>query len=97
VVDVLGEFIPHGSPDFIVALGVKPVGGGEALEVGDRLDVPNDDAGHVVIQLPGRLLRALVSGRSGSRLYLISNRVRPGGLKRSNSVTLAVSRLDAPQ
>jgi hypothetical protein len=43
VVDVLGELVTHGSPNFIVALAVMTIGGGEALDVGDRFDILNDD------------------------------------------------------
>jgi hypothetical protein len=46
VVDVLGELVTHGSPNFIIALAVMTIGGSKALDVGDRFDIPNDDAAH---------------------------------------------------
>jgi hypothetical protein len=41
---MLGELIPHGLANFVIALAVKPVRGGEAFKIGDGFDVPNNDA-----------------------------------------------------
>jgi hypothetical protein len=50
---VLGEFVAHNGADFVVVLAVAPVGSREAFEVRDRLDVPNDDAGHAPMKQVG--------------------------------------------
>jgi hypothetical protein len=47
VVDVLGELVADCSGNFLVALAIMAVGGGESLDVGDRLLVPDDDVAHV--------------------------------------------------
>jgi hypothetical protein len=49
VVDVFGEHSPHCGANFVVADAAVTVGSGEALQVGDRFDIPNDDASHVAI------------------------------------------------
>src|SRR5438876_4085713 len=46
VVDVLWELVAHGSPNFIIPPAVITIGGSKALDVGDRFDIPNDDAAH---------------------------------------------------
>src|SRR5215471_10826546 len=45
VINVLWELLAHGGANFIVALAVMTIGGGKSLEVGNRFDIPNDDAG----------------------------------------------------
>jgi hypothetical protein len=48
---LLGEFIAHGLANLIIALAVMAIGGGEALDIRDRFNVPNDDVGnHQLIQ-----------------------------------------------
>jgi hypothetical protein len=41
------ELVAHGRANFVIALAIVAIGGGKALDVGDRLDVPDDDAAHV--------------------------------------------------
>jgi hypothetical protein len=41
VVDVLGELVAQLGSNLVVALADKAIRGGEALQVGDRLNVPN--------------------------------------------------------
>src|SRR6476661_920943 len=41
-----GEFVAHRSTNFIIALALMTIGGSEALNVGDRFDIPNDDPVH---------------------------------------------------
>jgi hypothetical protein len=47
VVDVLGELVTQLGSNLVVALAGVAAGGGEAFQVGDRLNVPNDDIAHV--------------------------------------------------
>ena len=42
---MLGEFVAHGHANLVIALAVMAIGGGEALDIGDRFNVPNDDVG----------------------------------------------------
>src|SRR5262249_23265061 len=46
VIDVLGEFVSQEGANFFVALPSMACRNGEAFEVRDRLDVPNDDVAH---------------------------------------------------
>jgi hypothetical protein len=46
VVDVLAELVAQLIADLVVGLADVAVSGGEAFQVGDRLDVPNDDVAH---------------------------------------------------
>ena len=46
VIDVLRELVAHFRANFIITLAIVTVGGGEALDVGDSFDIPNDDAAH---------------------------------------------------
>src|SRR5262249_12296150 len=45
VVDMFREFVPHCGPNVSIGLAVMPIGGGKALQVRSRLNVPDDDAG----------------------------------------------------
>jgi hypothetical protein len=40
VVDMSGKLIAHRDANFVVALAVMTISGGEACDVGDRFDVP---------------------------------------------------------
>jgi hypothetical protein len=51
---VLWELVSQRGTDLIVALAFVSVGSGEAFEVGDRFNIPNDDAGHAAIQQVSR-------------------------------------------
>jgi len=50
VVDVLGELVSHRGSNFVIAAAVMTIGSGEALEIGDRFDVPNDEPAHADIE-----------------------------------------------
>jgi hypothetical protein len=45
VINMLGKLVAHLGANFVIALTVMTVGSGEALDVGDGFDVPNDDGG----------------------------------------------------
>src|SRR5262249_44296141 len=45
MIDVLGELVAHCSANVVIALANMTVGSGEALEVRNSLNVPDDDAG----------------------------------------------------
>src|SRR6266446_4042142 len=47
VVDVLESLVAHFGTNFIIALAVMTVSSGETFDIGDRLDIPDDDATHV--------------------------------------------------
>src|SRR5271166_5262921 len=47
VEDVLGELVAHCGANFVIALADMAGRGGKALQVGNRLEVPNDDVAHV--------------------------------------------------
>ena len=46
VVDVLGEFVAHGRAHLVIALADMVIRSGKAFQVGDRLNIPNDDVAH---------------------------------------------------
>jgi hypothetical protein len=46
VINVLRELVAHRSANFVIALAVMIIGGCKALDIGDRFDVPSDDAAH---------------------------------------------------
>lgn len=48
VINVLGKLVAHRGADFVIALANMTTGSGEALDVRDRFDVPNNDAAHAV-------------------------------------------------
>ena len=62
---MLRELIAHLGADFVIALAVMTVGGGKATEVGDGLEVPNEDMGGHVTKL-SRFLFDLLVGRNVS-------------------------------
>jgi hypothetical protein len=47
VIDVLWELVANRITNLVIALAVMTVGGCKALDIGDRFDVPSDDATHV--------------------------------------------------
>src|SRR6266571_1711839 len=47
VINVLGKFVAHRGANFVIAPTAKVIGGGEPLDVGDRFDIPDDDATHM--------------------------------------------------
>ena len=47
VVDVLGELVPQLGSNLVVAFADMAVSGGEALQVGDGLNISNDHVAHV--------------------------------------------------
>jgi hypothetical protein len=55
VVDVFGKLVAHRGANFVIASAVMTIGSGEALETGNRFDIPDDDAGHVTIKQVGCL------------------------------------------
>ncbi len=50
-----GKLVAHRGANFVIAAAIMTVGSGEALEIGDCLDIPDDDAGHVAIKQVGPL------------------------------------------
>jgi hypothetical protein len=54
MVDVFGKLVAHRGRNFVIASSVATIGSGEALKVGDRFDIPNDDADHVANKPVGR-------------------------------------------
>jgi hypothetical protein len=44
VIDVLGELVAHRGADVVIALAIMTVGSGEASQVRNGFDVPDDDA-----------------------------------------------------
>jgi hypothetical protein len=46
VLDVLGELVAQLRSNFLIALANMAVRGGEAFQVGDRLNIPNDHIAH---------------------------------------------------
>jgi hypothetical protein len=48
VVDVLGKLVAQFGANFVVALADVTVGSGETLQVGHRLNIPNDGVDHGV-------------------------------------------------
>src|SRR5580704_6767307 len=64
VVYVLGKLVPHGRTDVIFTLAVVTIGGGEALDVRNRFDVPYDDAGSHATPLNGATARKSRGGPS---------------------------------
>jgi hypothetical protein len=46
VVDVLGEPVPQFGSNLVIALANMAIGSGEAFQVGDGLNIPNDHVAH---------------------------------------------------
>ena len=46
VVDVLGELVAQLGSNLVIALADMAIRGGEALQVGNGFDVPNDNIAH---------------------------------------------------
>ena len=47
VINMLGKLVAHRGADFVIALAVVPVGSGEAVEMRNGFDIPNDHVAHV--------------------------------------------------
>ena len=45
MIDELRKLLAHLRAHFVVELSNQPVGGREAAEIGNSLDIPDDDAG----------------------------------------------------
>ena len=52
MIDVLRKLVAHGEPNIVIALARMTIGGGKALQVRNRLYIPDDDAGaHVAYSI----------------------------------------------
>ena len=61
VINMLGKLVAHRGADFVIALAVVPVGCGEALEIRNGFDIPNDHVAH------GSTVNRLAARKSSQR------------------------------
>ena len=53
MIDVFGKLIAHGGADFVIALAIETIGGGESAKVRHGFEVPYEDVWHVYASLSG--------------------------------------------